>query len=368
MAGDRHSRTVLVAGASGFVGGAVVERLAADPDTRVIGVSRRRPATLPEDVRHIPLDLLDAEACRNAGSALAEVTHFVYAAVNETPGDLVASWTDPTHAARNGRMFEALVDPLLEAAGGLRQVVLMHGTKAYASHLGDRPVAPMRESLPRPPHDDFYFRQEDHLWDRRRGADWRWTVFRAPMIAGGGRGSNLNALLAICVFASLRRAAGLSLPFPGALSNLGVMEMVDVDLLARAVDWALEAPEADDQIFNVANGDVYVWPDLWPAIAGEIGVPVGEPEPMSVAAAIDGHAALWGEIVRRHRLSAPEQPRALLGESGALADFALGNCGHTVVTSTVKLRRAGFCEVVDTTESVLGWIRRWRAEGLLPPA
>lgn len=369
MTQARPSRTVLVAGASGFVGGAVIERLAADPAAQVVGISRSWPAGLSDRVRHLPLDLLDVEACRGVLAELSGVTHLVYAAVNETPGDLIASWTDPNHAARNGAMFENLLDPLLKTARGLRQVVLMHGTKAYASHLPDtRPVVPMRESLPRPQHDDFYFRQEDHLWARRRDADWCWTVLRAPMIAGGGRGSNLNALLAICIFASLRRAAGLALSFPGAQANLGVMEMVDVNLLARAVDWALDAPEADDQVFNVANGDVYVWPDLWPAIAEEIGLPVGEPEPMSLATAIDGDAALWAELVRRHGLDAPEHPRALLGESAALADFALGNCGRTVVTSTIKLRQAGFNDCVDTTASVRGWIRRWRAERLLPPA
>jgi hypothetical protein len=34
----------------------------------------------------------------------------------------------------------------------------------------------------------------------------------------------------------------------------------------------------------------------------------------------------------------PEDPAEFLGESGSLADFALGNCGRTVLTSTIKVR------------------------------
>jgi nucleoside-diphosphate-sugar epimerase len=187
------------------------------------------------------------------------------------------------------------------------------------------------------------------------------------MIAGGSYGSNLNALLAIGVFASLLKEQGRDLPFPGSRDNLGVMEMLDVELLARAIAWGAESPQAADQIFNIANGDTYVWPDLWPVIAAEIGIPVGTAEPMSVRDAVFGRADLWSELVRRHRLAVPEDPRAFLGESCSLADFALGHCARTVLTSTIKIRQAGFHDCIDTATSVVGWIRRWREGRLLPP-
>jgi nucleoside-diphosphate-sugar epimerase len=365
---DRPSaKTVLVAGASGFVGTAAVERFAAE-GARVIGVSRRRPARIVEGVDYLTADLRDALSCRRLAPALVPVTHLAYAAVNETPGDLVASWTDPEHAARNGAMFANLLAAVEAAAPGLRHVSLVHGTKAYAAHRPDvhAPV-PLRETLPRPDNDDFYFRQEDRLWAQAAANGWGWTVFRAPMIAGGGRGSNLNALLAIAVFAALRRDAGLDLPFPGAVPNTGVMEMVDVELLARAIAWAADAPGARNAIFNIANGDVYVWPDLWPVVAAEMGLPAGAPQPMSIRASIAAEAPRWAAIVHRHGLSVDEDPGAFLGESGALADFALNNCARSILTSTIRIRQAGFHDCVDTAESVVGWIRRWRAEGLLPP-
>jgi nucleoside-diphosphate-sugar epimerase len=358
--------TVLIAGASGFVGGAAVERFAAD-GAAVIGLSRRAPATRITGVVHLPLDLRDASACRAMAPALAPVTHLVYAAVNETPGDLVASWKDPEHAARNGAMFVNLLGMFERSGSALEHVTLVHGTKAYATHRPEvhAPV-PLRESLPRPDNDDFYFRQEDALFARAKRRGWHWTIFRAPMIAGGGAGSNLNALLAIAVFAALRRDEGLGLPFPGAGPSLGVMEMVDVELLARAIAWSGRAETAADQIFNVANGDVFAWPDLWPLIAEEMGVAADAPQPMSVRSYLDDAADRWRLLARRHRLKASEDI-GFLGESGSLADFALGNCARTILTSTIKLRQAGFGDCIDTAASVVGWIRRWRAEGLLPP-
>jgi nucleoside-diphosphate-sugar epimerase len=357
---------VLVAGASGLVGAAAAARFAAI-DASVVGLARTPPARPIAGVDYRGLDLRDRAACRQAAASLGAITHLVYAAVNETPGDLVASWTDPLHAARNGTMFANLLDALIEAGAPITHVSLVHGTKAYGVHLGDHIPVPLRESLPRPAHDDFYFRQEDHLWARAAERGFGWTVLRAPMIAGGGRGGNLNALLAIAVLAALRRDAGADLPFPGAADASGVMEMVDVELLARALAWAAAAPAARNQVFNIANGDSYVWPDLWPLIAADFGLAVGPPRPASVHTAIANEAGRWAAMVRDHQLGAPVDVGVMLGESGALADFALGNCAQSVLTSTIKIRQAGFHDSVDTADSVLGWLHRWRAERLLPP-
>jgi nucleoside-diphosphate-sugar epimerase len=357
--------TVLVAGASGLVGGAALARFAAD-GWETIGLSRRPPARPASGVRVIALDLLDPAACEAAAATLGRVTHLVYAAVNETPGDLVASWSDPRHAERNGRMFANLLDALIRHAPGLRHASLVHGTKAYAPHHPGHLAVPLRESMPRPDFDDFYFRQEDHLWARAAERGLGWTVLRAQIIVGGGFGGNLNGPLAICVYASLRKEAGLDLPIPGEGRNRGVIEMTDVDLLAKALAWAATAPGARDQVFNVTNGDAFVWGDLWPTIAEAIGLPAGAPAAFSFRAEIDRNRAIWAELVRRHDLPVPEDVRAYLGESAALADFALDS-PRNVVTSGIKLRRAGFHEVVDSAESVVKWIARWRAEGLLPP-
>lgn len=359
-------KTVLVAGASGFAGTAAVERFAAD-GAQVIGLSRRPPVTAVPGVEYVSVDLRDAAACAALASRVKAATHLVYAAVNETPGDLVAAWSDQHHAARNAAMFDNLLAVLADAAAGLRHIAVVHGTKAYAVQRGNvhLPV-PLRESLPRPGNDDFYFRQEDALQAAATVHGWDWTVLRAPIICGGGRGSNLNNLLAIAVFASLCRDAGLGLAFPGAASTGGMTEMVDVSLLARALAWSGETPAARNQVFNVANGDVFRWTDLWPLIAAAMGMAVAETAPRSVRAYIDGEAARWSALVQRHGLTTGPG-MAFLGESASLLDFALAGSDRTVVTSTIKIRQAGFHACTDTAHSIAGWLQRWREERLIPP-
>lgn len=359
-------KTVLVAGATGFVGTAVMEHFAAE-GVPTIGLSRRSPDAALAGKAFLQVDLREPHSCARLARHVRAVTHLVYAAVNETPGDLIAAWSDPDHASRNGAMFDNLVTVLARVAPALQHVTLVHGTKAYAVHLSERPApVPLRESLPRPDGDDFYFRQEDRLWQAAAEHGWGWTVLRAPIICGGGRGSNLNNLMAIAVFAALRRDAGLDLPFPGTWPSLGVTEMVDVALLARAVAWAGETVAARDRTFNVANGDVFAWADLWPGIAVEMGLPVGAPQPMSVRAYVDGAVDRWAALVRRYGLAADER-LDFLGESASLLDFAVNNTNRPILMSTIRIRQAGFQDCVDTAASVAAWLRCWRAERLIPP-
>jgi hypothetical protein len=61
-----NQRTVIVAGAQGVSGRAVLERYATSPGTAVYGLSRR-PAKGEGNVRHISVDLLDADDGRDFG-------------------------------------------------------------------------------------------------------------------------------------------------------------------------------------------------------------------------------------------------------------------------------------------------------------
>jgi nucleoside-diphosphate-sugar epimerase len=68
---------VLVAGASGLVGAAAVEKFLAD-GWDVIAVSRRKPEIdNHRPFRHLPVDLRDTKASCDAFSRLADVTHVV---------------------------------------------------------------------------------------------------------------------------------------------------------------------------------------------------------------------------------------------------------------------------------------------------
>jgi nucleoside-diphosphate-sugar epimerase len=355
---------VLVAGASGVVGLAALRRFAAEPGWDVVGVARR-PPDVP-GVTMLALDLADRARCAEVLGALGDVTHVVYAALYEKPG-LIPGWFERDQMQRNLDMFANLLDPLV-AAGSLRHVSLLQGTKAYGAH-----VEPMRlpglERAPRHAHENFYWLQEDHLRAAREGADWAFTILRPQIIFGEAQGSNMNAIPAFGVYAAVLRSDGEPLHYPG--EGAFVTEAVDADLLARALAWAATADAARDETFNVTNGDVFVMENVWPALADAFGMEVGERRPLSLAATMPGRAGTWAEVVRRFDLRAPVDLERFVGQSFIYADVITGfgrpERSQPTLLSTVKIRRAGFGDCVDTEDMFRRLVASLQAQRLLPP-
>jgi nucleoside-diphosphate-sugar epimerase len=360
------SGRMLVAGATGIVGSAVA-RAFAEAGWEVHATSRRPPVQPIPGVTYHAADLLDYQACANLLDAIGPIHELAYCAINEASGSLVAKWTDPEQAARNGAMFSNLMDAVQARSPDFRHVAIIHGTKAYAVHFRDRkPPVPLREDQPRVPHENFYFLQEDEVARRAAGQSWSWTVFRAPVILGGGAGTNLSSFLAFGVLAAVARAEGRPFDYPGAIDG-GIFEVVDADLLGRAFLWSASAPTARNQIFNISNGDVVQWQSLWPVIARSNGVEVGADTPgASLVAAAEQIAPVWARLVEQHELAASADLNAFLGESFALAQ-------NTVVTpvisimSLIKLRKAGFNDCEETPAQISHWYDHWRSVRLLPP-
>lgn len=361
-------KTVLVVGASGVIGQAAVERFAVDPGSRVIGLSRRAPeVSAGVAYRHIALDLLDAAACKAAAPAFAEVTHVVFAALFEKPG-LVAGWFEQDQMDINLRMMRNLMEPLLESATSLRHVSVFQGTKAYGAHV--HPIAvPAREDQPRDDHANFYWLQEDYLRGRRQDAEWALTIWRPQVVFGGATGVAMNPIPVIAAYAAICGELGRPLAFPGRPG--GVAEAVDADLIASALLWATDTPRARDQVFNITNGDVFVWANVWPRIARTFELEPTFGEPFSLADFLLDHADLWDQIVGRHHLR-PIPMVKLVGESHHYADllFGLHAPAHQprdpVLVSTIKLRQAGFNECIDTEAMFAKWLRRMVDHAIVP--
>jgi nucleoside-diphosphate-sugar epimerase len=356
---------VLIAGASGLIGYAAVRHFSKLADWDVVAVSRRAPASAGR-ANFLPVDLLDAKSCREVFQPMSDVTHVVYAAVNEKPG-LIEGWLEREQMERNLSMLRNLFDPLEAVAKNLRHVSLLQGTKAYGAHLG--PIAiPARERSPRHPHENFYWLQEDYLRAKQQDKSWHWTILRPQLVVGEAIGGNLNVVPAIGVYAALRREAGLPLSFPGGPPF--IFEMVDVDLMARSLEWAAVTPACRDEIFNITNGDVFVWREVWPAIADALGMKVGEPQPLSLAREMPKYSKEWAAIVGKYGLVAPEDMYAFVGESLSLADFSFAY-GATnpqpMIVSTIKARQAGFHDCIDTENMFRKWFRRFQELRLLPP-
>jgi len=355
--------TVLIAGASGVVGRAALETFAAAPGWRAIGLSRRTPDT--ESGEHVAVDLTDADACARIVCAFPETTHVVYTALYEKPG-LIPGWREHDQMQTNLTMLRNFLEPLQEAARELCHISVLQGTKAYGAHV--RPMrVPGKEREPRVEHDNFYWLQEDWLKAQRAGAAWTYTIWRPPVILGHAVAAPMNLIPVIGAYASLAKATGETPGWPG---GPGVpMDAVDADLLARAMLWATDADAAANQTFNVSNGDVLVWENLWPAVARHFGIPPGEPAPRSVAGYLAGHADRWRELAEANHLAVADL-HALLGDSPIYADVIWNTAGKapppSTLLSTIKLRQAGFDECLDSEDVILNWLRRLQNMNILP--
>ena len=360
-------KKVLIAGATGLVGYAAMKQFASQPHCEVVAVSRRRPDET-FGARWLPLDLADAAACTRLAPEFAGITHLVYAALYERPG-LVAGWQEEEQIRTNDAMLRNLFGPLEKVAPELRHVALLQGTKAYGVHV--RPLTvPARENRSEMHEQpNFYWNQERYLRAAQQGKAWHWSILRPVLIVGDSVGSAMNVIPALGVYAAMMRRAGKTrLDYPGGVGR--VAQAVDADLLARAIAWSGEAEAARNEIFNVTNGDVFMWPNVWPAIADALGFSAGEPVPLALDKEIRPCEPEWAEICAAHGLRSGTL-KEFVGLSFEYADYTMGygrnTPGPAAIVSTIKLMQAGFNEVMDTEAMFRKCFAEMQTKKLLPP-
>ncbi|MBL8671565.1 MAG: SDR family oxidoreductase [Alphaproteobacteria bacterium] len=346
--------TAVVAGATGVAGRAILEHLATSGRWDCVALSRRPPDAAGR-YYHIAVDLADPADCAEKLAILGDATHVFHAAYVER--------AEPeAHAADNLAMLRNLLVAIEPVAKRLRHVHLVEGTKWYGSHLGPFRT-PAREDDPRPAAPVFYHAQQDLLTRRRRGKAWTWSAIRPHAVCGFSLGSAMNLVSVIAVYASVMKALGQPLDFPGTPGGFRALyQVTDARILARAVAWMATEPACADQAFNVTNGDLIRWENLWPRIADVMGMPVGRVLTVRLQEAMPQHAGLWQDLQRRHGL-----------KPYRYEDLAAWRYGDAVfwpewdiVSSTVKVRQAGFPDCIDSEAMLLDLLARYRKEKIVP--
>ena len=360
-----EQKKVVVAGATGLVGNAALRHFGASGGCDVVALSRRRPRDL-HDARHLQIDLTDAAQCRSAAAELQGATHLVYAALYEA-SNLIDGWRDSDQIRINDLMLRNLMAALEPAAPQLRHVALLQGTKAYGVHV--RPLTvPAREGRSEMyEQPNFYWAQENFLRELQQGKAWHWSILRPVLIVGETIGGAMDLIPPLGVYAAMLREQGRPLDYPGGAAR--VSQAVDVDLLARAIGWAGEAAAARNEAFNVTNGDVFTWENVWPAIADALEMKPGTAVPLSLAREHPKWIAPWDHLRRTHNLTSPGL-EAFVGLSFQYADYSMRygqtQSGPPSIVSTVKINQAGFTEMMDTEVMFKKWFGLARTSRLLP--
>src|SRR6266480_4412785 len=358
-------KKVMVAGATGLVGNAALRHFSAAEGCEVGALSRRKPREL-HGARYVQVDLTDPAQCTRLSVELRDATHLVYAALYEGP-NLIDGWRDPSQIRTNDLMLRNLMAVLEPAAPSLKHVALLQGTKAYGVHV--RPLTvPAREGRSEMyEQPNFYWAQENFLRELQQGKAWHWSILRPVLIVGEAMGGAMDLIPPLGVYAAMLREQGRALDYPGGAARVG--QAVDVDLLARAIAWSGESDAARNEAFNVTNGDVFTWENIWPVVADALGMKPGRAVPLSLAQEWKKWIAPWDELRRRHSLASPGLEE-FVGLSFQYADYSM-RCGQAQsgppsIVSTVKINQAGFTEMMDTEAMFRKWFGRARSSRLLP--
>lgn len=349
----------LIIGATGMVGQNLANRLVAEGWT-VHGLARRVEA-LPSGVLPIRADTLDPVPLRDALAGLSPShVFFTTWTRRETERDNCIA-----NSAMLRNVFEALPHP-----ERLAHASLVTGLKHYlgpfeAYAKGAPPVTPFREIMPRLDVENFYYAQEDVLFEEAEKHGFSWSVHRPHTVIGHAVGNLMNMGTTLAVYASLCRATGLPFVFPGSpVQWSSLTDVTDARQLARQIHWAATSPAGRNEAFNVVNGDVFRWSGLWPELAAWFGLEAA-PYPghaTSLETMLKGKEGDWAALAAKYGLVEPEFSRLA---SPWHTDADLGRPVECV-TDMSKSRELGFTGYQSTRGSFFDLFTLLRAQRYIP--
>src|SRR5258708_4421985 len=350
-------RHILLVGPYGVLGTGVIDAVAENPKWGITTAARRPPPKYRAQAApsHISVDLMDREGTTKPFSSLDKVTDLVFAAYVEKP--TMAETVEPS-----GRMLKNTLAPLAERRCHLQSSVLAGGAKSYGFSLGAF-NAPAKETEPRLIAPIHYHQQEDIVaeWAAKHGASW--TVLRPHLVMGPSLNSPMNLVTSLATYAAMSRELGLPLRFPGTKDGWNTLqETTDAELFGRATLWALGEDKARNEIFNVSNGDVYRWRQLWNELAAFYDLPIAEPLAMSTVSEMSEKAPLWDSMVARYGLHATPYDQIA---NWAFVDSML-NFREETIHTPLKLHQTAFADCIDTHQSFRRQLTRLRDMRIVP--
>jgi nucleoside-diphosphate-sugar epimerase len=347
-------KKLVVAGAVGVIGRTAISHFEKLDDWDVVGLSRSRP-DFTTRATHISVDLLHPEASIEALSGQNDITHIVFAALQFRQN--LAEQVAPNRA-----LLANLVRAVEKASPKLQRVILMQGGKAYGCHLGPFRT-PAKESDPRHMPPNFYYAQEDFLRSESKGKGWDWTVLRPEAVIGPAIGNPYNLLMLIAVYALISKSLGLPLVFPGTEQTYNVLyQYTDARILAQAIEWACKTPECGNEIFNITNGDYFRWSRMFETVAHFFDMPLGTPQPINLVLMMADKAPVWEFLTRHYNLKPYKYSEIAAWDFG---DFIF-KTPYDNITSTIKARRFGFPDCLDSEDTMIQQLSELQRLGILP--
>jgi len=249
---------ILVTGATGFVGRALLARLLAD-QRRVRAAVRKPQATLPSDVHQVPVDDIGPDTdWRAALAGIDGVVHLAARAhvMRESCADAHALYR-AVNTLGTLRLAEAA------AAASVRRFVFLSSARVHGERSTGTPFTEAGALAASDPYGRSKAEAERGLAALAATGGLEPVVLRPPLVYGPGARGN---------FARLVRFVARGVPLPlGAVHNR--RSLVFVGNLVDAIVRCLEHPAAARETFMVSDGEDVSTPELVRRIARALGKP-----------------------------------------------------------------------------------------------
>lgn len=352
--------SALIVGASGIAGNNLAQELLKNNWT-TYGITRNSEVNL-KGLKNIKADLLDLQSLEEALKQLSP-THVFFTA-------WMRKDTEAENIKVNGGMVRNLLQ-VLSPKKSVRHVALVTGLKHYLGPFdayaqdGFKPETPVRTEHSRLDLDNFYYAQEDEVYDAAARDGFTWSIHRAHTVIGQAVGNLMNMGTTLAVYASICKENGSAFIWPGSEAQWnGISDVTDAHILAKHFLWAATTPEAANEAFNIVNGDIFRWSWLWKQIAAYFQIEYeGYVENnKSLETRMSDKNAIWKQISAKHQLVESEINR-------------LASPWHTdldlrrpieVMTNMAKSRKLGFTEYQDTRESFYNLFDNLKAQNIIP--
>ncbi len=231
---------LLVTGATGFLGQAVCQALAAQPDTHVLGTSRALPTT-PSPIPLITVGDIDAGTDWTAALQGIEVVVHIAARLNLASDDS----PDPLAEYRRTNLEGTLGLARQALAAGARRLIFISSVGVNGSFTTGTPFDESSRPVPDGDYARSKFEAEEALRALVQGTSMDVVIIRPPLIYAAHARRNFPRLLKLV-------DSGLPLPF-GALDNR--RSMVALENLVDFIVLCTRHPAAGNELFLISDGE-----------------------------------------------------------------------------------------------------------------